>query len=211
MENTLKKFLKTIHLNESTISTALGAVVVLVVGVLIFNYIKQTQTNPEITQEAISDEVQKIGDVEVEQTEEGKLVPKDLPESYEVKQGESLWKISQAQYGSGYNWTDIAKANNIQNPDYLEAGQEISLPKVEVKLLAQKEEVQNNQPEEQKTDVQQTDTISGDSYKAQAGDSLWKIAVRAYQDGYKWPEIAKTNNLANPDYLEVGQDLKLPR
>lgn len=211
MENTLKKILKTIHLNESTISTALGAVVVLVVGVLIFNYIKQTQTNPEITQEAISDEIQKIGDVEVEQTEEGKLVPKDLPESYEVKQGESLWKISEAQYGSGYNWTDIAKANNIQNPDYLEAEQKISLPKVEVKVLAQKEEVQNKQPEEQKTYVQQTDTISGDSYKTQAGDSLWKIAVRAYQDGYKWPEITKANNLANPDYLEVGQELKLPR
>jgi len=40
---------------------------------------------------------------------------------------------------------------------------------------------------------------------------LWKIAEREYGDGFKWVEIAKLNNLKNPDLIEKGQILKLPQ
>ncbi|KKQ31722.1 MAG: hypothetical protein US68_C0020G0015 [Candidatus Shapirobacteria bacterium GW2011_GWE1_38_10] len=44
----------------------------------------------------------------------------------------------------------------------------------------------------------------------QKDDSLWKIAVREFNDGYKWTEIAKLNNLENPGLVYVGQKLVLP-
>jgi nucleoid-associated protein YgaU len=43
------------------------------------------------------------------------------------------------------------------------------------------------------------------------GDSLWKIAVRAYGDGYKWVSIAKANKLVNPNLIHSGNVLTLPR
>ena len=30
-----------------------------------------------------------------------------------VQKNQSLWMIAEQAYGSGYNWTDIAKANNL--------------------------------------------------------------------------------------------------
>ena len=44
----LKKFLKAIRLNESTISTVLGALVVVVVGVLIYNYFTSVNKSIEL-------------------------------------------------------------------------------------------------------------------------------------------------------------------
>jgi nucleoid-associated protein YgaU len=54
-------------------------------------------------------------------------------------------------------------------------------------------------------------TISGASYTAQAGDTLWDIAVRAYGNGEKWTEIAKANNLTNPQIIHRGNSFTLPR
>jgi len=42
------------------------------------------------------------------------------------------------------------------------------------------------------------------------GEHLWSIAVKYYQDGYKWAEVAKANKLTNPDRIETGQVLTLP-
>lgn len=41
------------------------------------------------------------------------------------------------------------------------------------------------------------------------GDSLWKIAVKVYGDGYKWTEIWKENKsvLKSPNRLEIGMKL----
>ncbi len=53
--------------------------------------------------------------------------------------------------------------------------------------------------------------IVGNSYKVGEGDSLWDISVRAYGDGYRWPEIASLNNIQNPDLIYPGQVFKLPK
>ena len=52
-------------------------------------------------------------------------------------------------------------------------------------------------------------TVKGEHTVAK-GESLWKIAQSYYGDGYKWVEVAKTNNLSNPSAIEVGQKLTLP-
>ena len=47
---------------------------------------------------------------------------------YVVKKGDSLWSIAKRYLGSGFKYKDIAKSNNISNPDDIEVGQKIILP-----------------------------------------------------------------------------------
>lgn len=56
-----------------------------------------------------------------------------------------------------------------------------------------------------------TNGSAGGEYIVKQGDNLWKIAVATYNDGYKWTEIAKANNLKNPGLLEKDQKLVLPK
>lgn len=47
------------------------------------------------------------------------------------------------------------------------------------------------------------------TYTVKSGDSLWKIAKLQLNDGNKYSELAKLNNINNPNNLQVGQVLKL--
>lgn len=47
-------------------------------------------------------------------------------------------------------------------------------------------------------------------YIVAAGDNLWMIAQTVYGDGYKWVDIAKANNLADPGDIHVGDKLVTP-
>lgn len=47
-------------------------------------------------------------------------------------------------------------------------------------------------------------------YTVQAGDNLSKISKQFYGDANKFMAIAKANNLADPDKIRVGQQLKIP-
>ncbi len=176
----LKNILKTFKLNESTISMVLGAVVIVIVGVLVVNYFKKTSPKTNLP-----------GVTATEET----IAPK-VGEKYIVQEGDNLWKIAEKAYGSGYNWVDIAKENGLANAGLIEKGQELIIPNVESRLA---------------TIVKSEETITGNTYTVVKGDSLWKIAVRAYGDGYKWVEIAKVNNLENPDIIHSGNVLTLPR
>lgn len=53
--------------------------------------------------------------------------------------------------------------------------------------------------------------ITQSEYVVKKGDDLWDIAVRAYADGYKWVDIARVNNLSNPDLIHPGNVFKIPR
>ena len=47
-------------------------------------------------------------------------------------------------------------------------------------------------------------------YVVQAGDSLWKIAADRLGDGNRYMEIAKLNNLKNPNVIFPGTELEIP-
>ncbi len=186
----LKNFLKKLKLNESTISVILGVIVVLVIGALIFNYFRSVGQNEEEGQPT-----QTVGEVKLIEEEEG-LVPEGLPMVYKVQAGDNLWKIAERYYSSGYNWVDIVKENNLVNANYLLVDQELILPKAAVRQPVEKMAEQS---------------ITADKYTVVKGDNLWNIAVRAYQDGYQWVEIAHENNLSNPDLIHPGNVLTIPR
>lgn len=48
-------------------------------------------------------------------------------------------------------------------------------------------------------------------YTVQAGDTLSAIAQKFYGDEMKYKDIAHANNIANPDMIQVGQKLQIPR
>ena len=49
-------------------------------------------------------------------------------QSYTVKSGDNLSKISKLFYGSPNHYTNIASASNISDPNLIKVGQEITVP-----------------------------------------------------------------------------------
>lgn len=192
----LKAILKSLKLNESTISMVLGGLVIIIVGVLVVSYFKDKGKGslPSVTTEReISTET-------------------PAPKTHKVVKGENLWKIALAQYGSGYNWIDIAQENKLKNANFIAVGQVLTLPDVPIRkpVLTQKPVVQPVKP---LVTVKKTvgEPISGGTYTVIRGDNLWNIAVRAYGDGFKWTQISKENKLKNPRLIHAGNILILPR
>ena len=175
---------------ESYTSLFLGVVVVIVAAVLVFSFLKGRNFN-------------RPGSTQSTSTSQEQQANKPLPKTYQVKQGDDLWNISEKIYGSGYNWVDLASANKMENPGLLYVGTKLTVPDVKPKIVKDTEDSVNS--------VQDTNSITGSTYAVQKGDYLWEIAVRAYGDGYKWVQIAKANNLTNPDLIHSGNVLKLPR
>ena len=132
-----------------------------------------------------------------------------------VQKNESLWIIAEKKYTSGYNWVDIAKANNLANPSDIHVGDRLILPNVTPgpsTIATVKATVTTNDEQFSSTkQVKTANAITGKSYTVVHGDTLWNIAVRAYGDGYKWPTIAKANSLVNPGLIHSGNVLKIPR
>ena len=181
---------------DSYVSLLLGMVVVVVIGFIIFSFVKN-KGNLQQTSSV------KDNSVSEEQTDKSKN--SGLPKTYTVVAGDHLWSISEKFYKSGYNWVDIAKANNLANPSIVHAGVKLTIPDVKPKIITiaqQKEEVLK---------VPTINAIKGNSYTVVTGDNLWNIAVRAYSDGYRFVEIAKANNLSNPDIIFAGNKLTIPR
>lgn len=127
--------------------------------------------------------------------------PKQNLNVYKVKEGDSLWTIAELTYGSGYNSVDIAKANNLPDPDLIEPGQNLVLPKVTSKEPTTGETVgaMTSQAVQRPRE-----------YIVQRGDFLWQIAQRFYGDGYAWVKIAHANDLQNPSLIYAGNKLLLP-
>ena len=49
--------------------------------------------------------------------------------SYTVAKGDSLWTIAVRAYGDGYQWSKIAQANNLHNPNLIHPGNKLQLPR----------------------------------------------------------------------------------
>jgi nucleoid-associated protein YgaU len=130
---------------------------------------------------------------------------------YTVVSGDTLWSISEKIYNSGYNWVDIARENNLENPGDIHSGNKLFLPKVSPKVATVQKQDEKRAPPV----VTQTETIKkivGNLYTIEHGDTLWDIAVRAYGDGYSWTKIAEANNLTNnPGLIHADNVIKIPR
>lgn len=66
------------------------------------------------------------------------------------------------------------------------------------------------QIDEEALQTQNQDQTQGKKYTVVAGDTLWSIAESQYNDGFKWGEIAKANNITEATSLEEGTELIIP-
>jgi len=114
-----------------------------------------------------------------------------------VAKGETLWSIAQSELGSGFEWQRIQLTNEIADPSSIEEGQELVIPDTE-------SIPQGTTPAEGEMETPDTHTVV-------KGESLWEIAEEVYGDGFRWVEIARANNLANPSLIHAGNVLTIPR
>jgi nucleoid-associated protein YgaU len=206
--------------NKSYMSLAYGAVTVIVIFVIIFLGVRAiSQRNAEISDQATQTEL--------------------AGTTYVVAEGDNLWTIAEDVYDDGFKWTVIAEANNLDSPDDIETGMELIIPNLTPTIVSETssdedameivndDEVSDEETMEVSTVMpsespivnstskskggEGTGTISSATYTVVEGDHLWGIAVRAYGDGFRWVEIAQTNNINNPDLIYPGEQFKLPR
>jgi len=100
--------------------------------------------------------------------------------AYKITKGDTLWSITQ-QYKTSLE--PILSINNIEDKDSLSIGQIIKIPR-------------NNLPVDDYT-----------TYIAKKGDNLWSIA-RKYK--LSVDSILATNNLANSEFISIGEIIKIP-
>ncbi len=174
-----KDLQKRFESTESYVSLILGIAVVLVIGVLVYNFVQNRGAQEPSTSSTST-------------TDEEKIATSTPGGSHTVVAGETLWSISEKYFKTGYNWGDIQTANNLTNADDIKEGQSLVIPVVTPIM-----------PEGQIASGAKTYTVV-------QGDSLWKIAIAMYGDGYKWSEIARANALVNPDLIHAGNVLTLP-
>lgn len=150
---------------------------------------------------------------------------------YIVREGDTLWSIAEKTYGDGFKWNEIAKANNITSAAALEKGMTLDIPEIiktneeskmdaKITALPTLAATPTSLPSPTIIVKQNINTVpdqvvnsklSGNSYTVVKGDTLWDISVRAYGNGYRWVEIAKLNNLKNPNLIHPGNVFNLPR
>jgi nucleoid-associated protein YgaU len=178
-------FSKYFNSSEEVVSMLLGLVIVLVMVGMVMNYFQKRR-----------------GTVGLAGITDNKNASEETPTptgigggEYKVKRGDNLWKIAVANYGDGYKWTKVASENKLKNPGVLTIGKRLVLPKIE---KAEVKTVEKVQPEK-------------GSHLVVQGDSLWKIAVANYGDGYKWTTIWNSNKkiIRDPNKLEIGMKLLL--
>ncbi len=132
-----------------------------------------------------------------------KLLVKPMPsKTYIIQEGDDLWHIAEKFYGSGFNAYDISIANKIRDPSILETGEKIIIPSVTPR-----------QPTVGEISAAATSKVTyiDGKYVVQPGDSLSSIAGKVYGDIYAWPRLLQANPMFNPNRIEVGMVLTIPR
>lgn len=225
----LKNTLKKVKLNESTISMLLGAVVIIVIGAFAINYFSsddEGETIPalETQQEETSSEKHVV--------QEGE----DLWKISEKYFGTGYNWVDIAEFNNISDPNQISEGDEIKIPEITQ-GQlaDNSQEQTPTPSPAEDTEVSQGEPTAQPTEqseVTSTPTATltptsetgeevdsaddsaipeaGSEYTVQQGDSLWKIADEVYGDPYRWVDIAKANDLANPDVIHAGNVFTLP-
>lgn len=211
--------------NQSYLNIILGGLIIIILGVLVFNWFNKSEGSVGPSQQT-------------DQTKSADVSKDNLPGTYTVKEGDTLFTIAEKYYNDGYKYPEIVKENKFANENVVEVGQKITIPKLETETaMASGTPIASPTvspdssitPEPSMTPVasamekeemgtggatNQTiwgERITGNSYTVAYGDWLSTIAGRAYGDIYAYTKIATANKLSDPNAIEIGQVLKLPR
>ena len=110
--------------------------------------------------------------------------------SYTVANGDTLGKIAQ-KFGTTYQ--ELARINGISNPNFIQIGQVLKIP--------------NSNSYNSSYSSTPSIPSSYNSYIVVSGDTLDKIAQKF---GTTYQELARINGISNPNFIQIGQVLKIP-
>jgi nucleoid-associated protein YgaU len=128
-----------------------------------------------------------------------------------VQSGDTLSEISTKYYGTVKKVKVITDANPGLDPRRMPVGTRLKIPRIEG--LREAVVVASSGP------APALSAVAGRrpgapvrKYTVQKGDSLYRIALKFYNDGNKLEDIRLANRdvLPNPDYLRVGMELVIP-
>ncbi|KKQ83808.1 MAG: Dihydrolipoamide dehydrogenase [Candidatus Daviesbacteria bacterium GW2011_GWF2_38_7] len=103
------------------------------------------------------------------------------------------------------------------NVDLIEAGQVLDIPELDKTQIVQSSLQPSPAGNTESLGVGGGNStiwgerIEGDKYNVKEGDWLSSISGRAYGDIFAFEKIAKANNIQNPNQIEVGSVLIIPR
>jgi nucleoid-associated protein YgaU len=134
-------------------------------------------------------------------------VPPPVYKDYFVQPGDTMSSIAKHWFGHEGKWDLIARANPLVDPNRLRPGQMLRLPP--------RETVRPPIAVEGRTaGAAGTAGTGPQTHTVQSGDTLSTIAKAFYGTSARWREIYEANRAtigANPDRLEVGTKLLVPR
>lgn len=85
--------------------------------------------------------------------------------------------------------------------------------KLNIKSEPSKSNASGSSAPKQKATVEKTRPTTGKetpkTHTVKSGDTLWAIAKKYLGDGSKYTQLAKLNNLSNPNIIKAGQVIKL--
>lgn len=127
--------------------------------------------------------------------------------TYTIKSGQTLSSVAAEVYGNQRFYVAILRANPNINPNRLRAGTKITLPDIsDVKPDGKTETAVP-------AAVKESATVTGNTYKVQAGDNLYRISKKLFGSPKQAEAIYELNKQTiGPDKtrLRLGMVLKLP-
>jgi len=131
---------------------------------------------------------------------------------YTVQSNDNLFKIARKHYGDGQKWAKIFEANRDSMPDSnsLYVGQELLIPDIKI----EKEENDNIiRTVSGSLNNRSSRTSNVDTHTVEAGDTLYRIAEKYYDNPGEWTKILEANEdtIEDEGSLIKGQVIIIPR
>lgn len=117
---------------------------------------------------------------------EGDSSDDSTPDTYVVKEGDTLWQIA---VDHGMDVYELVEINNLDMSKFIYPGQILKL---------------------KRSESDQNGSKFDNTYVVKSGDSLWQIAANKLGNGWSWYKIANENNIKFPYTIYPGQILKIP-
>ena len=189
MREFLNGLIKRIEGSDQLISTMVGLVIVTVVMSAGYYGVFRNKFN--------LDWLEPRGEIITDQTE-------SVYSQYRVLPGEGLSQIAEKLYGDPDLWQEIAKANNISDPNVIEVGTMLKISKATASPVATASTAEKN---EFGDFIQQPKT-----YVVVRGDYLSRISTNVYGRADRGNDILEANRetIKNPSVLEEGMVLTIP-
>jgi GH24 family phage-related lysozyme (muramidase)/LysM repeat protein len=131
------------------------------------------------------------------QTQTHDMTQNRWPQQHTVEQGQALSGIADQYYDDPNAYDRIVDRNQIEDPDRIQAGQQLQIPAPA-----------GTQPQTQPQT--QTQTQTPQTMTLEQGQTVSDLAEQAYGDPNQYQPILERNQIEDPTSIQAGTDLEIP-